>query len=84
MRSMVVGTVALGVWLTLQADLTPARLVSGGTPPLPRDVLGGGQVLLEATVGRDGRVVGLVPLRVTPPLTTYCSRPFASGASTPP
>ena len=32
-------------------------------------VVGGGQVLLELAVGRDGRVTSVTPLRTTPPFT---------------
>lgn len=36
---------------------------------MPATAVGGGQVILEATVDRTGRVTRLVPLRVTAPFT---------------
>jgi TonB family protein len=50
-------------------DFSPARHNIGSLPPLPANVVGGGQVFLEVTVGADGRVTAITPLRVTPPFT---------------
>lgn len=58
-------TVAAGV----QDGASPARLRTGGVPVMPSTVVGGGQVIVEATVDRAGRVVRLAPLRVTAPFT---------------
>lgn len=57
----------------------PAKLVEGGMPPGPGDrtptsvqgamTLGGGEVLLDVTVGPDGHVRNINRVRVTPPYT---------------
>lgn len=70
MKTALFAAIATGLWLPLQTAVSPARLDAGGTPPLPRQVVGGGEVLLEATVGRDGRVTEITPLRVTAPFDT--------------
>ena len=49
------------------AGFSPARLRAGGTPPLPANVIGGGEVFLEVSVDTAGRVTGVTPLRTTPP-----------------
>ncbi len=64
---MIVRSAVAAVILATQVTFTPARLTLGGTPVLPRQVIGGGEVLLEVTVGVDGRIGEIVPLRVTPP-----------------
>lgn len=48
---------------------TPARLTSATLPPLPPLVTGGGEVLLEVEVTRDGRAGAATVLRATPPYT---------------
>jgi TonB family protein len=51
-------------------DYAPARLVEGPAPSsAPPIVLGGGEVLLEVTVGNTGQVARIDRLRVTPPYT---------------
>ena len=57
----------------------PAKLVEGPMPPGPGDrtptsvqgamTLGGGEVLLDVTVGPDGHVLQIGKVRVTPPYT---------------
>jgi len=48
----------------------PARLSSGSLPDRPPpQVIGGGEVLLEVTVGADGAVAHVDALRDTPPFT---------------
>jgi outer membrane biosynthesis protein TonB len=66
---------ALGVMLPPPPPGTyaPARYESGAVPALPALVVGGGQVILELTVGPAGRVTSLTPLRTTPPFTTVVS-----------
>lgn len=46
---------------------SPARLRTGGTPALPANVIGGGEVFLEASVDSMGHVTAVTPLRTTPP-----------------
>jgi TonB family protein len=48
---------------------TPARLTSAALPPLPPLVTGGGEVLLEVDVTREGRAGAATVLRATPPFT---------------
>jgi len=50
-------------------DFSPARYRDGAVPALPVLPISGGQVLLELTVGRDGRVTTVKPLRTTAPFT---------------
>src|SRR4029077_17915439 len=52
-----------------QPSFSPARLQTGSVPPLPALAVGGGQVLLELSVGADGRVTDVKPLRTTPPFS---------------
>jgi TonB family protein len=47
----------------------PAQLRSGTIPGAPVTAIGGGQVVLELSVDRDGRVTAATPLRTTPPYT---------------
>src|SRR3954451_14326557 len=67
---------ALAVTLTLATGLAgaayaPARVRSGGTPAIPVDAVGGGEVFVELAVNERGAVVGATPLRTTPPFTEY-------------
>jgi TonB family protein len=49
---------------------TAARLRAGATAPLaPRLIVGGGEVVLDLTVGADGQVSKVEPVRTTPPYT---------------
>jgi TonB family protein len=57
------------VALSAQESFSPAQLQTGSVPPLPALAVGGGQVLLELSVGADGRVTDVKPLRTTPPFT---------------
>lgn len=52
-----------------QPPWVPPAFVSGRLPDTPTQVVGGGQVLLDALVGDDGQVRDLVVLRATPPFT---------------
>ena len=61
--------VAVAVAVSAQQAFSPAQLQTGTVPPLPALAVGGGQVLLEVSVGTDGRVTDVKPLRTTPPFT---------------
>jgi TonB family protein len=54
-------------------ELVPARLVTGGVPPLPVLMVSGGEVVVELIVDVDGRVAAVRPLRATPPFTSLVS-----------
>jgi outer membrane biosynthesis protein TonB len=58
---------ALASIVAAQSAFSPPRYRSGAAPALPALVVGGGEVLLEATIDREGRVAALRPLRTTPP-----------------
>ena len=60
---------ALGFGVLAQEAYAPARYRTGTVPGLPAMVVGGGQVILELAVDRDGRVTAITPLRTTPPFT---------------
>ena len=67
-----VGAVLLGsLQQGTQAHLyVPARLVEGPAPASPGiAIVGGGEVLLDVTVGSSGQVDTIQRLRVTPPYT---------------
>ncbi len=59
----------LGAGLSAQEAFSPARYRAGTVPAVPVTALGGGQVLLELAVNREGRVTSVSPLRTTPPFT---------------
>src|SRR5262245_34668078 len=49
---------------------TSARLRAGASAPLaPPLTIGGGEVVLDVTVGKDGTVAKVQPVRATPPYT---------------
>jgi hypothetical protein len=50
-----------------QEDPTAAQYRGGRVPELPVRAVGGGEVLLEVTVGRDGSVLAITRLRETAP-----------------
>ncbi len=60
---------AFGTGLLAQDSFIPARYQAGTVPPLPALAVGGGQVLLELAIDREGRVAAITPLRTTPPFT---------------
>jgi TonB family protein len=62
-------TVVLSSTLAAQQGYTPARYSSGIPPALPALVVGGGQAFVELTVGPNGAVDRVAPLRSTPPFT---------------
>jgi outer membrane biosynthesis protein TonB len=57
------------VALSAQESFSPAQHQTGTASPLPAMAVGGGQVLLQLTVGANGRVTEVKPLRTTPPFT---------------
>lgn len=59
---------AAGLLLAAVTAFTPPRLISGELPGLPAaTVLGGGEVLVEATIDKSGAVTHPILLRNTPP-----------------
>jgi TonB family protein len=60
---------AFGFVLLAQDSFSPARYRTGAVPAVPALVVGGGQVILELAIDRDGRVTVVTPLRTTPPFT---------------
>ncbi len=69
MKGMVVIALALASLQAIQPTYLPASYRSGEIPVQPPQVPGGGQVLLELTVGNDGKVLKGHTLRSTPPFT---------------
>lgn len=69
LKSSFIVACTVGVVLSAQEMFSPARYSAGAIPALPAIALGGGQVFVELTVNRDGRVTALTPLRTTPPFT---------------
>jgi TonB family protein len=67
--SVLIAISVFTVTLSAQEPFSPAQYQSGAVPVLPALAVGGGQVLLELTVGADGRVTEVKPLRTTPPFT---------------
>jgi TonB family protein len=65
---------ALAVSLSAQDAFSPARYRGGPLPELSVLAVGGGQVFLEVTVDRDGRVTAVTTLRTTPGLTDFVVR----------
>jgi TonB family protein len=68
-KSVLVLTCILCVGLSGQEAYSPARYQAGTVPALPVTAVGGGQVLLELAVSREGRVTTVSPLRTTAPFT---------------
>lgn len=72
--SLLVAICGVTVALSAQESFSPAQLQSGATPALPVMAVGGGEVLLELSIGNDGRVTDVKPLRTTPPFTETLTR----------
>jgi outer membrane biosynthesis protein TonB len=71
-RASIVATISLFAFasaLSAQEPFTPAQLQVGNVPQLPPLTVGGGEVLLEVTVGVNGDVTDVRPVRATPPFT---------------
>jgi TonB family protein len=68
-----VGLVAacLAVETFAQASWKPAKFREGTRPVTPVQAVAGGEVFVEATVTKAGRVGGLATLRTSPPFTQY-------------
>ena len=69
MKGIIVIALALASLQVIRPTYLPASYRSGALPVQPPKVPGGGQVLLELTVGNDGKVVKGHTLRSTPPFT---------------
>ena len=69
MKGIIVIALALASLQVIQPTYLPASYQSGDLPVQPPQVAGGGEVLLELTVGNDGKVVKGHTLRSTPPFT---------------
>ena len=54
-------------------QVAPARYKSGALPQIPVQAVSGGEVALEVSVSRTGRVTGVKPLRHTAPFTDAVS-----------
>jgi TonB family protein len=67
--SVLIAISVFAVALSAQDLSSPAQFQTGALPTLPPLTVGGGQVLLEVSVGTDGRVTEVRPLRTTPPFT---------------
>src|SRR3954469_1232154 len=67
--TILIAICSLAVSVSAQESFSPAQLQTGAAPALPAMAVGGGQVLLEVSVGADGRVTDIKPLRATPPFT---------------
>jgi TonB family protein len=72
--SVFVAISVFAVALSAQDSFSPAQYQTGAVPALPPLAVGGGQVLLEVSLGVDGRVTEVKPLRTTPPFTEMLTR----------
>lgn len=68
-QSVFIVACVLGIVVPAQEAFSPARYRAGAVPALPPMAVGGGQVLLELAVDREGGVMAVTPLRTTPPFT---------------
>jgi TonB family protein len=69
LKSAFIAACAAGAVLSAQDAFAPARYQAGTVPALPVTALSGGEVLVEISVGSNGRVTAVTPLRATPPFT---------------
>jgi len=67
--SLLIAICGFAVALSAQESSSPPQLQTGAAPAFPVIAVGGGEVLLELSVGSDGRVTEVKPLRTTPPFT---------------
>ena len=68
-RTALVVAVALVTTVSAQQPYTPARYAGGSLPTLPALAVGGGEAIIEVTVGLGGTAQAIRPLRSTPPFT---------------
>lgn len=62
-------SLSLAGWLLTAAaaqEFSPPRFRAGDLPVPPQQAIGWGEAVLEVTVGADGRVAEITPLRTTP------------------
>jgi len=76
LAAVTVASLAMAVFMSAQAlqkpKFVPPRLTAAELPPLPAPtVVGGGEVLIEALVARNGAVLRPVIVRGTPPYTQF-------------
>ena len=64
---VVLGLICLGLTASQAPEWTPPRYLGGTVPSAPRQVVGGGEVMLELTVSDAGGVTAVKALRTTPP-----------------
>jgi TonB family protein len=80
---------ALGLALTFasvaaaQSSWTPPRYRGGESPALPSMAVGGGEVVLELTIGEDGHVGEVRPIRTTAPFAERLAARAAEWQFTP-
>jgi TonB family protein len=78
MRRSTLGLLVLGLAMA-SPPFVPARLKTGSAPDRqPVDVIEGGQVVLELTVGKDGAVTRVDALHDTPPFSALLRAAVAS------
>jgi TonB family protein len=76
--------VAIGAQGAGTNQYRPPRLVDGPSPAPPgQQIVGGGEVLLDLTVGTEGEVAGVGRLRVTPPYTDLVAEAVGSWRFSP-
>ena len=73
-----VSVLPAGIAAATGQTVTAPRLRAGRVPATTLFALGGGEVVLELTVGATGRVTELKQIRATPPYTDLVSDPAAT------
>lgn len=64
---------------------TAAKVRGGASAPLaPQLAVGGGEVVLDVTVARDGSVAKVLPIRATPPYTELVTKAVSGWSFDPP
>lgn len=63
--------------------VAPAKYRGGAVPPIPVQAVSAGEVVLEVTVDRNGRVTGVKPLRATAPFTDAMAAAVRTWSFTP-
>ena len=77
-----IGPVLLATALAAQS-FQPAVLQTNTIPGVSMAAVGGGEVFLELSVNRDGRVTSVRPLRTTPPFTDMVVRAVSNWSFAP-